>query len=231
MEITFSHSISIGDVVQTLGIGIALVTFYFQNRAQLKAQRHDVYQNLEIESNEIFKFEASHRDEILGFKSRIAAASFVAEQARGDMDGKAAEKYMLARKYYENTCNIFEVAARLRRADIVPHEVFGSWVAWYFDTLCEWGFRAAWGDLRDNYTSEMRSVFDDFVTRLIKQWDIPAARAANGGEALLPSDSDVEALRRDFYRHVGTYFHCKAILNWLDDCGPVRLPAHPLAYQ
>ena len=138
---------------------------------------------------------------------------------------------MLARKYYENCCNIFEVSARLRRADIVPHEVFGSWVAWYFDTVCEWGFRATWNDLRDNYTSEMRTIFDPFVERLIKLWDVPAAEALENNGRFEIDESDLEKLRRDFYRHVGKYFGCRVILKWLDEVGDDLKPPHPFAYR
>ncbi len=117
---------------------------------------------------------------------------------------------------------MFEVACRLRHRKIMPPEVFGSWVAWYFDTLIEWGFRAAWADLRDNYVKELRAIFDPFMDDLIARWD------QSGQE---PSDDDVQDLRRQFYRHLGKLYRCPLILKWLDDCEK-RSPSviHPHAY-
>ena len=75
-----------------------------------------------------------------------------------------------------------------------------GWVAWFFDVLTEWGFRAAWDDLRDNYTPDLRMVFDAFVARLVTEWDLPHAQ----GQLSLPhdgltvGDAPLEKLRQEY---------------------------------
>src|SRR5690606_27046542 len=99
------------------------------------AQRIEIYQRLEIESNRVFEFEARHPQLVPMMKRRLAPVHSLDElnvqNEYGDrMD--AQQIAMIARKYYEMNCNLFEIAARLRKLDLIDADVFGSWVAWYF---------------------------------------------------------------------------------------------------
>ncbi len=209
-----------GLVVQTVAFAVAGIQFLMTQRKALVAQRAEIYQRLEIESNAIFKFEAENKDIVPRFKEQLGPS----RQAFAALMEAEPDDFLVARKYYENTCNLFEVSARLRNQDIVDHTVFGSWVAWYFDTLLEWGFRAVWADLRDNYTPDLRDIFDPFVERLVKDWDIPHGQ----GKAI---PRDVEKLREEFYEHVGNLFDCDEVRGWIAEArrtAPEHV--HPLAF-
>jgi hypothetical protein len=209
-------NVSAADWLQMVSITSALAIFFYQQNKSVQAQRVEIYQRLEIESSNVFRFEAEHSSAIRPYKTQIKPATLTDEDI-------TASKH-IARKYYETTCNMFEVACRLRYRKIMPEEVFGSWVAWYFDTLTEWGFRAAWGDLRDNYIKELRTIFDPFMDELVGRWDQSAQQAE-------PSDEELKELRRRFYRHLGTLYRCRLILNWLEE-SERSAPAlnHPHAY-
>lgn len=232
----FTHSVeSIGlaSWLQLLTFMFALILFWVDVRRRriedaksLKTQRIEIYQRLEIESNSVFKFEAENKDVLPEFKTHLGppASAFL---ARADED----DDRLVARKYYENCCNLFEVAARLRAADVIDPPVFCSWLAWYFDTLTEWGFRALWADLRDNYTPDLRAFFDPFVERLIASWDIPHEKAAAGDAARGVPPAELDRVRAAFYRHVGDLLDCDIVRAWLETVETGR-PAsvHPLAY-
>lgn len=209
--------------------------------AALKARKIEIYQRLEIESNRVFEFEARHPQLVPMMKRRLAPVErledLIVQNEYGDrMD--ARQIAMVARKYYEMNCNLFEIAARLRKLGLVDEDVFGSWVAWYFDTTTEWGFRALWEDLRDNYTADLRAIFDPLVSNLISEWDIPHAQGTfthrDPDAAALPDVSGTELERRRdwFYREIGTLFDCATIRTWLATVSETRLScAHPLAYS
>lgn len=245
-SLLFDEKVSVADILQTVALCVTIATFIFQSwRESLRraaadadaqeARRVQIYQTLEIESNGVFRFEAEHKYVLPLYKSHLAPANPDAIELP-DNDGTVVtieERHLAGRKYYELTCNLFEVSARLRRKDIVDHTVFGSWVAWFFDVLTEWGFRAAWDDLRDNYTPDLRMVFDAFVARLVNEWDLPHAqgRLSLPHDGLTVGDAPLEKLREDFYRHVGEKFECSEILEWLAVAERDRPPAHPLAFR
>jgi hypothetical protein len=210
-----------GLIVQTVAFIAAGLQFLMTQRKALVAQRAEIYQRLEIESNAIFKFEAENKDIVPRFKEQLGPS----RQAFAALLEAEPDDFLVARKYYENTCNLFEVSARLRNQGIVDHTVFGSWVAWYFDTLLEWGFRAVWADLRDNYTPDLRDIFDTFVERLVKEWDLPHA-----DDKAVPRD--IEKLREDFYGHVGDLFNCDEVRGWIEEARRTAPESrHPLAYN
>ena len=224
-----------GQVAASLFAGLAFILTLFQFRHSasdvLEARQTEIYQRLEFESMSVFRFEAENKAVVPQFKTHLAPPDFMGPPS-GAAERRAREEAQLcARKYYEITCNLFEIAARLRKKDgYMDPEVFGSWVAWFFDTLCEWGFRAAWADLRENYTTHLRDdVFDVFVAELIRDWDIP--HAADPAKDLCMPDETVAALRRRFYERVGLQFKCKEIEKWLDAARPGDLPAHPQAFR
>lgn len=205
----------------------------------LNARIIEIYQRLEIESNRVFEFETRHPQLVPMMKRRLAPVAalgeLVVQNEYGDrMD--ARQVAMVARKYYEMNCNLFEVAARLRKRNLIDGDVFGSWVAWYFDTCTEWGFRALWADLRDNYTADLRAIFDPLCSVLIMDWDIPHAEGRLGGamdDTGLPdvTGEELEQRRVAFYTQIADLLECDTIRGWIEKVNATRLPEpHPLAY-
>lgn len=209
-------------------------------RETLDARRIEIYQRLEIESNSVFRFETEHRNVLPLFRTHLAPPRLLQSPMIEDLAGGQTprdEAKLIARKYYEICCNLFEIAARLRQKDIFEAEVFGSWVAWYFDTVTEWGFRAVWADLRTNYTAQLReNVFDRWVAKLIEEWDRPHAAGtlatADADEPLCVDDRTLDEARTAFYKDVAKAFHCPVVEEWLRqcrDCDPI--PDHPMAFR
>lgn len=206
----------------------------------LNTRRVEIYQRLEIESNRVFEFEARHPQLVPMMKRRLAPVKklddLVVQNEYGDrMD--AQQIAMVARKYYEMNCNLFEIAARLRKLDLIDKDVFGSWVAWYFDTGTEWGFRALWADLRDNYTADLRAIFDPLCIALISAWDVVHAQGGleavdNTGRWPDIVSAELESRRVAFYAQIGELLDCATIRDWLAQVDATQLPeAHPLAYS
>ena len=231
---------------------LGFTSFVYQTRQNRKVQKDqvenqkiEIYQRLELQSGSVFAFEADNKDVVALFKTHLAPV-LPQQFGKPEDDTDLDEAKLIVRKYYEISCNLFEVAARLRRRDIVDHEVFASWVAWFFDTAGEWGFRALWHDMRDNYTPDLRDVFDRTVDELIAEWDIPYAKgefdafaeAAPAGHKrtsaadLTVSDEIIDAKRKQFYKRLAKVFDCPAIENWIESSAnePER-PAHPLAFR
>ncbi len=204
----------------------------------MNARKIEIYQRLEIESNRVFEFEARHPQLVPMMKRHLAPkptlGSIPVQNEYGDrMDERQIA--MIARKYYEMNCNLFEIAARLRKHQLIDADVFGSWVAWYFDTASEWGFRALWADLRDNYTADLRAIFESLCIDLIADWDIPHAEGelATIRTFELPdiTGDELELRRRRFYAQIGDVFDCDTIRYWMNAVDASQLPkAHPLAY-
>jgi hypothetical protein len=183
----FEGSISAGDLVTFLGIVFAVVTFTIQNRRELTVQKIELYHRLESASIELFKFEAAHG---------AILAPFL-ELKRNAGAAPSEDALRVKRKFYEQTMNLFEMAARFRKKNIIEPEVYGSWVIWYYDTLCQWSFRDEWPDLRQNYTPEPRAIFDRFVMEFDE------------------SEDDAKRKRR-FFNHVAEVTSCPIIRRWLD---------------
>jgi len=107
------------------------------------------------------------------------------------------KEWRITRKYYEQTLNLFEMATRFRRGHIIEDVVFGSWVIWFYDTLSEWSFRVHWrGGLRENYTEDLREMFNLFV------------------EDFDPQDNGDDRKSR-YFAYVGAYIKCRVIKTWL----------------
>lgn len=185
----FEASISAGDLVTLCGILLAIVTFAIQNRRELAVQKVELYHRLETGSIELFKFEAAHG---------AILAPFLELTRDPAAPPPSADAERIKRKFYEQTMNLFEMAARFRKKNIIEPEVYGSWVIWYYDTLCQWGFREEWPDLRQNYTREARAIFDPFVL------------------AFDPAEDDAVRKRR-FFKHLADTTSCRVINRWLDD--------------
>jgi hypothetical protein len=185
----FEATISAGDVGALIGLAVGIVTFAIQNRRELAVQKIELYHRLETGSIELFKFEATNVARLKPFQD--LTRDVAATQALDDEDA------FIKRKFYEQTMNLFEMAARFRKKNIIEPEIYGSWVIWYYDTLAQWGFREEWPDLRQNYTVEIRAVFDKPVAEF------------NAGE-------DDAVRKRRFFKHVGDLINCDKVRKLLD---------------
>lgn len=191
-------------VAAAIALAAFLAAFWFSRRARqdgLRVEKSNAYLNLEVASSEVFKYEAEKDAHLRPYRTVYVDP---AERARLAELPDAKIAYNL----YFQTLNLFEVCARFRRQDIIEHQVFASWVAWFYDTLDDWYFREMWRDFRCNYTDDVRDIFD-----------LGTMIFARHGEEAPAGEADEE--KRDatrkaaFYKAVAGQMQCTEIGDWL----------------
>lgn len=174
------------EVVGFFSFLLTLFIFIWQQVRLIRVQKQQTYQRLELASNELFRFLATHAAVLVGYTAKVRDPSLVVT----DKDR------MIADSGIYQTVNLFEMAARLRRQNFFEDEVFGSWVIWYHELLTSWYFRSCWQEIRLNYTKEMRLVFDEPVARFD------------------PAADDVES-KQQFFAHVAKQLKSPVVKRWL----------------
>ncbi|MCM8730364.1 hypothetical protein ACFO8O_05205 [Hephaestia sp. GCM10023244] len=191
-------------VTASIALAAFLVAFWFNRGTRQDAARVEkstAYLNLEIASSEVFKYEAEKDAQLRPYRTVDVEP---AERARLAEMPDAKVAYNL----YFQTLNLFEICARFRRQGIIEHQVFASWVAWFYDTLDDWYFREMWSDFRTNYTEDVRDIFD--LGTAIFAGHLGSAPANDADE------EDRDRLRREaFYDAVAGHMQCTEIGKWL----------------
>lgn len=210
----------INNAMQVIGVVIAaamiVVTNLFNAREADKNTRHQIYQTLELQSIELFRFEADHPE--------LVEAFWFSEEE--DNWRATREKRLLAyqtRQYVCQMLNLFEMSFRFRKEGIVPAEVFGSWAIWMWELCEEPNFAAMWRDeagLRLNYVADFRQAIDIGVEIA------EAARSLPENEA----EAQANARRDQFAEKVAALIGgCTVLGQWFDDAPAPRMQAKPAA--
>ena len=189
-------------------IGMAVIGYFREKRVDLREKAIDerearieerdnrvekstAYLQLEVHSSEAFRFAAEHCEVMRPYESTNPPVPAPKRQCR------AAET---TRQYYFQCLNLFEVCSNFRRHGVIEKQVYASWVSWFHEVLDQWYFRELWLDgMRDNYTRDVRHIFDM-------------------GVQIYSQESDPEARRQAFYRAVSHALGgCEVIDKWLDE--------------
>ena len=194
--------IGTADLIAILAALIAFAAFatalLFSRSARkdaLRVEKSGAYLSLEVASSDVFKYEAEHSEKLAPYRLlRVSATA--RKKAIADV-ANAVFAYNL----YFQTLNLFEVCARFRRQDVIEHEVFASWVTWFYDTLDDWYFRDQWADLRGNYTDDVRDIFDLGIALFEEFGD--SADAATDRQR-----------RQRFFEWVAAQMQCTEIRDW-----------------
>jgi len=210
----------INNAMQVIGVVIAaamiIVTNLFNAREADKNARHKIYQSLELQSIELFRFEADHPE--------LVKAFWFSDD--GDDAPATREKQLLAyqtRQYVCQMLNLFEMSFRFRKEGIVPADVFGSWAIWMWELCEEPRFAAMWRDgagLRLNYVADFRQAIDAGIEIADSARGLPEYEAAAQASA-----------RRDIFaeRLAALLGGCTVLGQWFDDALPPRIEAKPAA--
>ena len=151
-----------------------------------RLEKSQAYLQLELASIEVFKYKAAHWYSMDWAVRGRNPEEWPIERIREEVD-----------QYFYQCLNLFEIASRFRNEGVIVPEIYASWVAWFFETLEFPYFRAQWtGAYRDNYTREVRDIFDAGV-RL--RWN---------------DVEDENVLREAFYGKVGDIVECEQIRGW-----------------
>ena len=195
--------LDLGSITNIFGfVAAALVVALSHRKASREsreATRQQMYQTLELESVRLFRFEIEHAE----------LAGIVWDDTKSYEELCQAENASLHYQTLQHICqvlNLFEMAVRFRKDEIVHPDVFGSWVIWIYN-LCESEvFLMFWihADLVENYIP----VFQEIVragldaahtkTRVDKEFEKKGQRQDGKGY-------------RDFRKYMVAKFACAEI--------------------
>jgi hypothetical protein len=129
-----------------------LVEFYRMRSDSNKTANREIYQQLEMASMTLFQFEADHLEVI-----RPVWEEGVALPPEGSAERVSVTDYVC------QILNLFEMAIRFRKEDVMPSSVFGSWVIWYYSLGTAPHFPEIWRECRLGYTPELRQIINKAV--------------------------------------------------------------------
>lgn len=170
-------------------LGIAF-TYVMRSEQTNRNSKQQLYQTLELQSIELFRFECEHPDLVqrLWFEEKLGFGSLPADQAL---------KYCL-RQYACQMLNLFEMATRFRTLRVLPEDVFGSWVIWIWELCNCKQFQDFWlddDDLPSNYVRDFREVI-------------------TAGVEIANREEPEEKKRFDFFTTVAERLNCWEIEQW-----------------
>lgn len=175
-------------IVSAFGIAF---TFVMKTEQSQRDARQQLYQTLELQSIDLFRFEALRPD--------LVAALWYGNKPETPAGGAQAFDYV-TRQYVCQMLNLFEMAVRFRAQGILPAEVFGSWVVWIWELCSCARFQTYWSDrvqdLPSNYTRDLREIVN------------------SGVETALRTDLDPEKARKRFFEDVADEIDCDEIGEW-----------------
>lgn len=201
----YNFSDMVQELVQVLGFLATGLLVYISIVREEKSSRESasqqIYQQLEIESIALFRFDIDHTD-----LARYIWGTCPLPQEANAHDDDFDREYLRLIQYVAQHLNLFEMAVRFRIDGIMSPDVFGSWVIWICN-LCECdNFREIWQDpeveLQWNYIKDFREIVNEGV-------DIFDKSEKNG--------RSVREGRKDFFEYVGTKINCPIVLQWYNE--------------
>ena len=142
-----------------IGIILALAAVFFELRSQRNRDRElarrdqersqfEIYQRLELASNDLHRFEADHLDLIRPLYTGKGAPTDPAE----------LHAYT---NYVSQIMNLFELQIELYRRKLVEEDTLCTWLPWFNDLGAAPGFPDVWSDdFRPNYSNHLQRVMD-----------------------------------------------------------------------
>jgi hypothetical protein len=179
------HSASI--LISALGIAF---TYVMRSEQTNRNSKQQLYQTLELQSIELFRFECEHPD-------LVQRLWFEEKQDFGSLPTDLALKYCI-RQYACQMLNLFEMATRFRTLRVLPEDVFGSWVIWIWELCNCKQFQDFWlddDDLPSNYVRDFREIITT-------------------GVEIANRDETEQKKRSDFFADVAERLNCWEIEHW-----------------
>jgi len=203
LEISYDIIVQAASVfISALGI---VFTYVMRTEQTQRNAQQQLYQTLELQSVELFRFECDH-------------PHLVRALWHDPLPGEETpEEKVLAYSTKQYVCqilNLFEMAIRFRMQGILLPEVFGSWVIWIWE-VCECrNFQDMWEDVTDdlpsNYIPDLRDILSAGV-------EISRANPEGGKENT-----------RKFFLEVADQLDCHEVKDWLKATRP-RVRAVPVS--
>lgn len=144
-----------GTVQSFLGVAIGVITVIastsFQHLQNRKVLKGEIYQRLELASNDLFRFELENR----------SSCTMLWDDNPQLLEDESIHFALVA--YACQNLNLFEMAVRFRTDGTMPNEVFGSWVIWMSKLCRASNCQRLWPHLRYDYVPRLREIIDEGV--------------------------------------------------------------------
>ena len=153
-----SVQLTLDSIASIVGIVAAALAIIISNRHQAykeqQASRDQIYQQLELESNNLFRFEIENVE--------LARITWEDGITTYNELQKNKDKSFQILCYICQILNLLEMAVRFRKSDIVHDDVFMSWEVWIYDLCKSDIFLNYWHleGLRDNYIELFQEMID-----------------------------------------------------------------------
>ncbi|TPQ39735.1 hypothetical protein C2U70_06785 [Bradyrhizobium guangdongense] len=197
VKLNLTQAISYENLIQSASIlisalGIAF-TYVMKSEQTNRNSKQQLYQTLELQSIELFRFECAYPDLVrqLWYDD--------APPPRSDRPQDPRTSHYCLRQYVCQMLNLFEMATRFRTLRVLPEEVFGSWVIWIWELCNCKQFQDFWlddDDLPSNYVRDLRDVM------------------TAGVRISLSDGMTDEEKRRKFFSEVAEQLNCWEIEQW-----------------
>lgn len=186
-----SVELDLGSIASILGIVAAALAIIISNRQQaykeLQVARDQIYQQLEIESINLFRFEIENVE--------LARVIWDDTVSFDELQKDNSKAYQILQHICQ-VLNLFEMAVRFKRDGIAHEDVFKSWELWIFD-LCKSNiFLNYWHieGVRENYIKLFQNIIDeglccchgkDIISDTINKKNISDDKSFNDFKALI----------------------------------------------
>ncbi len=145
---------SIASVLSIVAAALAVVISNRQiARKEQQSTRDQIYQQLEIESINLFRFEIEH--------THLARITWGDTMEYEELEKDGNLKYQVLQHVCQ-VLNLFEMSVRFKHHDIIHDDVFKSWIAWIYDLCSSKTFLHFWycDGVRDNYIELFQNIID-----------------------------------------------------------------------
>lgn len=153
----YFFELSMDNCINILAVLVAVGTFVWSQRSEGRKNRkmaaREVYQGLELAAIDLFRFEANN----IGLIRPVW-------ELDEKLPDKKSTRYYVTLNYVCQILNLFEMAIQFRREEIMPEEVFKSWIAWFGQLILSPKFEEIWPELKENYTESLVRILDHGIT-------------------------------------------------------------------
>ena len=197
-----------GVVISAAGI---VFTYLMRSDQANRTANQQIYQTLELQSVELFRFEANHPDLVEKLWYGEVPQKLVTPGMQ--LPPRDEAELHVLRQYVCQMLNLFEMAYRFRVRGIMEAEVFGSWVIWMWE-LCESDvFCAFWrhdDNLPDNYVKGFSKAMT-FGVDLRRQRTIPPPGELSAKQEKMAA----QERKAQFFDRLAKDLGCPEIKEWL----------------
>ena len=129
-------------------VAIVIATRH-QGRKETVAAGREIYQQLELASIDLFRFEADH--------TKLTRPLW---EAGAKLPDKGTAEENAFHNYVCQNLNLHEMAIRFRLDKIMDAPIFASWIAWFWTLSKAPRFPEIWEELKGNYIIELQHTYN-----------------------------------------------------------------------